>query len=89
MLSLFKLPFWDQSRRSENCLPLKNLNFDIWRNFVSRKENISVEQSHRGHGLMDAKRESLQQSLMNKPPHEQYELMHQYLRKLDDELQEL
>lgn len=89
MLSLFKLPFWDRNHQSENCLPLKNINFDIWKNFISRGENVSAEQSHRGLELMDANRKSLQRSLKDKPPHEHYEMMLQYLRNLDNELQSL
>ena len=89
MLSLFKLPFGDRNRRSENCLPLKNINFDIWNNFMSRRENISAGRRVHTREMMDSRRDSLQQSLTGKSPQEQYELMNQYLRDLDNELQNL
>ena len=89
MLSLFKLPSWGKSQRSDNCSPIKNMTFDVWRKFLSRRSSVSEEAGRGALEMMEAKMESLQQSMAGKLPYEQYDLMRQYLREMDDELQNM
>lgn len=89
MLNLFRLPLWGQGRNQDECLPLRNITHDVMRKFLSRHADISEEEGQRVFDLMEEKMESYQEKLKHKPVSEQYDLIHRYLRELDEELKNI
>ena len=86
MLSLFKLPFWGRGQNDRSQLPVKDLSSSIFRNYLSRQNELSENEQEMVQNYIETEFRSLQQSLDETSPLDRYEIIKALLRRVDEQL---
>ncbi len=88
MLNLFKLPFLGQKTQVKNHDSSRDVAVGVLKNFIRQRKNISGEELEKACDVAEREMEALRDRLNGPaaPDVDGYDLMVQYLRKMDDDL---
>lgn len=85
MLNLFKLPFRGRKSHSDDYHSSPNLAVGVLKNFIRQRKNISGDDLDRACEIA-AREMDMLQNRMQEPGADGYEMMAQYLRRIDENL---